>query len=265
MNFKHTYQLNFKWWKNFREFAERKNKLEFKKTLDNLFWEVYSPEFKNLLLTYEIKTGHVYSNLTLDDIKLLKIRQPELNPNASNIQENIIKVKKLILSEIKNILNENELFDIIKTQGKSEKFYTLVDTDDFILKYDDTSYMTLDWIYMKTNKYRGTDIFKAFLQLAKERGHNKVKAWAIKGADVVKINGKSKSIVVNGYYTMLRWGFIPEGGIKFINKVLHSNYESLESAIIDPEFWNRWKLEGKEFIGFFDLSSNSLSWKILNK
>ena len=81
----------------------------------------------------------------------------------------------------------------------------------------------------------------------------------------VKINGKSKSIVVNGYYTMLRWGFIPEGGIKFINKVLHSNYESLESAIIDPEFWNRWKLEGKEFIGFFDLSSNSLSWKILNK
>lgn len=165
---------------------------------------------------------------------------------------------------------QENILDIINANKVSKDFYTLVETTDFTLKYDDASedHITLNWIYIKnkSSNISGTDLFKALIEIAKSKGIYKIFAYGIKGYDIIEVDGVKKSIWVNGYYTMLRWGFIPDKGIHFLNKILKTNYNSLEEAYKEQNFWDSWKENGKEFTGVFDLSSEeTLSMRILNK
>ncbi len=174
-----------------------------------------------------------------------------------------------ILEEFSQFVSESSVNDILtmmKTQMKETKEYKDLETEDFMLRIGEmTSHITLSWIYTKTSKYSGTDILKALIKYCQENGFKSITGYGIKGHDSVIIDGKRKSIVTNGYYSLMRWGFIPDKGVKFINKTLKTNYSTLEDAFSDKEFWTKWKEDGKEYTGEFDVSSNSLSFRVLDK
>jgi hypothetical protein len=138
-----------------------------------------------------------------------------------------------------------------------KKGLSVIDNPDYICKFDidDDQTATLIWINTKTNKYKGKDIFKALLEYLKGEGVNKVYAWGTRG----KVYG----VQAVGHYVMLRWGFIPEN-MNYINKPLKTNYKNIKDALNDPEFLVKWKQDGDDFKGVFDMKSNSLSWKLLN-
>ena len=160
----------------------------------------------------------------------------------------------------------DELLNIIETQQVKDDFYQVIDTEDFVLKLDNVGdYLTINWIWMKTRKYSGTELFNAIIKYAENKGYDTIYAFGIKGKNLVKADGKNQVIIVNGYYTLMRWGFIPDKGINFINRILKEKYESFEDAFSDPEFWIKWKSKGVEYGGSFDLTPNSLSFKILNR
>jgi hypothetical protein len=162
---------------------------------------------------------------------------------------------------IDETLQENQnLEDLISHSiVPNKKGDVLIKNDDFEAKIDTFGdYYRLYWIKNISRKYSGTEIFKNILKtLSNKFGNRPVSATGIKG----EFKGKP----VNGYYTMFRWGFIPEGGIDFINNQLGTSYESLEKAVNDNGFWEMWKANGTEIEGIFDMSPGSLSWKILNK
>ena len=160
----------------------------------------------------------------------------------------------------------DELLNIIETQQVKQGFYEVIETEDFFLKLDDVGgYLSFNWIWMKTKKYNGTDLFRAIIKYTEKKGFAKISGFGIRGKNVVKSFGKKKLIDVNGYYSLMRWGFLPNKGVKLINKSLKENYESLEYAFSDPTFWNKWKEKGVEYAGTFDMTPNSLSFKILNR
>lgn len=176
---------------------------------------------------------------------------------------------RYVLEEFSQFVTESNVTDIltiIKTQMKETKDYKDLETDDFMLRIGEmTSHVTLSWIYTKTNKYSGTDILKALIKYCQESGFKTITGYGIRGTDSVIINGKRKIITTNGYYSLMRWGFIPDKGIKFINNILKTNYTTLEDAFSNKEFWTKWREDGKEYTGEFDVSSNSLSFNVLDK
>jgi hypothetical protein len=162
--------------------------------------------------------------------------------------------------------NIDEVLNIIKNQMKEDKTGKKVETSDFILKIDDmTNHVTLSWIYTKTRTYSGTDIIRALIKYAQEKNYKFIAGYGIKGFDIVEIEGKKTRIVTNGYYSLMRWGFLPDKGIKVINKKLKTNYATLEDAFSDSSFWTTWKDNGGDYTGEFDLKPNSLSFKVLDK
>lgn len=140
---------------------------------------------------------------------------------------------------------------------KLKKGMSVIDTPDYICKFDinDDHTATLIWINTKTNKYKGKEIFEALLEYFKEQGVKKVFAWGTRG----KVYG----VQAIGHYVMLRWGFIPET-MDYINKPLKTSYKTFKDALKDPEFLSKWKQDGDDFKGVFDMKSGSLSWKLLN-
>lgn len=175
-----------------------------------------------------------------------------------------------LFSKFSTYLNESvalQLLKIIENNKRNEGNYILVETSDFIVKFNEVSgkHLSFNWCYMKTKKFSGTDILRALIMYSQKKGYRYISGYGIKGYDKAKIDGKYKDIKVNGFYTIMRWGFLPDKGVKFINKVLKSNYSSLEDAFSDSFFWQQWKEKGVEFYGEFDLSPNSLSFKVLNK
>ncbi len=153
----------------------------------------------------------------------------------------------------------NDILYMLKNDIKHKGIYDVLNNDDFELKIDDVSgdHLTLNWIKMKTRKYSGTDILNSLIKYSQEKNYEYISAYGIKG----DFKGKP----VNGYYTLMRWGFIPDKGVNFINNVLDTKYNSLEEAFSKSIFWENWKKNGTEYTGEFNLETNSLSFKILNK
>ena len=156
-------------------------------------------------------------------------------------------------------MSSQDLYSIISSLFiPDKKGLVLIKTSDFAIKFDTWgNTYNLYWIKNFSSKFKGTDIFKELLKIVKERVGEKV-------IIATGIRGDFKGEDTNGYYTMMRWGFIPEGGISFINKILGTNYEKIEKAFNDSNFWINWKANGVQFDGEFDMSVNSLSWKVLN-
>lgn len=159
------------------------------------------------------------------------------------------------------------LLNIVKAHIKEDRFYYISENEDFTIKYDfvGEESMGLDWIYNKTRKYTGTSLFKCLIQIGLENKMHMIKTYAVKGNDLIKIDGYTRAIQTNGYYTMLRWGFVPDGGINFLNGVLGTDYPDLETAYNDSEFWSNWRENGIEFVGFFYLNKDSISFDVLDK
>ena len=162
--------------------------------------------------------------------------------------------KKPILKESTNI---NDIYNLIQREKKNVNNVWIVNNNDFQLNFEDKGDFMLRWIYLKTNKYKGKDIMKALVKIVQESGDNEMSALASK--DVV--NG----VETNGFYSLVRWGFCPTKGIDWVNKILGTNYESMDAAYADPKFLPLWKTKGKECWVTFDLTPNSLSIKTLYK
>lgn len=162
---------------------------------------------------------------------------------------------------IDRYLQENQsLEDLISYSiVPNKKGDILMKNDDFETKIDTFGdNYRLYWIKNISKKYSGTEIFKSILKTLKNKFGNKP-------ISTTGIKGKFKGKPVNGYYTMLRWGFIPKGGINFINEKLNTNYKNISEAVTDEKFWELWRNKGCEFDGIFDMQPNSVSYKILNK
>lgn len=137
-----------------------------------------------------------------------------------------------------------------------KKGLSVIDTPDYIVKFDmdEDNTATLIWINNKTNKYKGKELFNALLEYLKGQGIKQLSAWGTRG----KVYG----VQAVGHYVMLRWGFIPVN-MDYINKPLNTNYKTITDALKDPEFLTRWKQDGDDFKGVFNMKPNSLSWKLL--
>lgn len=177
-----------------------------------------------------------------------------------------IKAEKLIGGD--TTTQETELDKYISSKMTPDESGEIhIKNDDFDVKIDTfgDSY-TLNWINVKSKNVKGTELFKSILHGLKKLGDRPIHAYGIRGTDIIKgEDGKNKIINVNGYYTVLRWGFFPDKGVKYINKTLKTNYPTMEDAYKDPTFWENWKENGKEFTGVFDMNKNSTSWKVLNR
>lgn len=152
---------------------------------------------------------------------------------------------------------DKEIYDIVQSNKVNEHGNWWIDTPDFQLKYDDKGDFMFSWIYLKTNKYRGADIFKAVLRLAKEVGAKEIHALAAKGV--------TNNVDATGYFVLVKWGFLPIKGIEWVNKLLGTSYQSFEEAYNDSNFLPMWKQKGQEGYVTFDLTPGSLSMKVFNK
>ena len=163
---------------------------------------------------------------------------------------------------------EINIEQIIEETSFQDEIYTIVENNNFSLKIDYITgdYLTLAWIHIKNKEYiNGTELLKSLIPYSKKRNLKYIHAYGIKGYDMAYVNNKMKLITTNGYYTLMRWGFIPYKKEIFLNKVLKTDYKSLEDAYSDPNFWINWKERGIAYVGDFDLEENSLSYKVLNK
>jgi hypothetical protein len=136
----------------------------------------------------------------------------------------------------------DNVYSIIKNTTKVKQGISHVKNEDFDIIFDiEGDTLTLTWINVKSGKFTGKDVLSALIQLAHENGANKIRATGVRG----KYHGK----LAYGYYALLKWGFIPDGGIAFLNKVLGTKYGSIKEAFADPQFWAMWKDMGVEFTG----------------
>lgn len=159
----------------------------------------------------------------------------------------------------------SELRDIIEDgldkalRNKRDKGNIIILNKDFELKFDTFAGLyRLNWIWNESGKYKGTDILKTVLEVVSDR-------LGDKPVTTTGIRGEFKGIQTNGAYTMLRWGFLPEGGVEMLNSYLGEDYVSLEAAFKDPVFWENWKKYASEYDGVFDMTPGSLSWDLLLK
>jgi hypothetical protein len=154
-----------------------------------------------------------------------------------------------------------DLYDSFSENAIVRKDLTIIlRSEDYDINFDvflKDSYR-LNWIRNLSKRYKGTDIFETLLKWISDRiGIAKITATGIKG--------KFKGIPVNGYYTMMRWGFLPEDGVDFINDTLGTTYIDERDAVCDSDFWLLWKEDGVEFEGVFDMKDNSLSYTVLHR
>lgn len=139
------------------------------------------------------------------------------------------------------------LIDIIR-KGKESKSYTHVNNSDFEIKYNDMdTYLILLWINIKSDKYKGIEVFKALVKFSQEKNLKFIIAYASKGIFY--------KVETTGYYSLLKWGFIPLEGIDLINAALEGNYKSIEEARKDSKFLANWKEKGIAFDGIFELDN----------
>jgi hypothetical protein len=131
------------------------------------------------------------------------------------------------------------------------KSYLLINCEDFEIRYDnvDDENITLCWILKKTNKYQGIYIFNNFVEFLKGKNFKYIRAYCSNGITIYD----HKIIQLNGYYTLLKWKFIPSKGINFINKTLKTNYKDFDEMYNDKTFWNRWKTFGKDFYAIYKI------------
>ena len=207
------------------------------------------------ILLYEINSELTVKNPdTGNDIKL--------SSALTYDKDSIVYKKAKQAMQQKELQSNNtnvELNNIINANFKPDKHGDIhIKNNDFEVKFDTFGdNYRLNWIKNFSGKYKGTEIFKNMLHNLHDKiGDKPITATGIKGV----FKGKP----VNGYYTMFRWGFVPDGGIKQINKILNTKYNDLESAINDPAFFDKWKENGEEYEGIFDMSPNSISWKLIN-
>jgi hypothetical protein len=150
------------------------------------------------------------------------------------------------------------LYNLIQSQKQKEGDSFIVSNEDFELKYEaDSSDFIFRWVLVKSSKYKGKDIFKAIIDIAKKEGYKEINALAAKG--------KTNNVSANGYYSLVKWGFIPTKDITWVNKLLNTSYNSYDEAFNDPNFLPLWKEKGKETYAIFDLDPNSTSFKQFNK
>jgi hypothetical protein len=142
-----------------------------------------------------------------------------------------------------------------------KKDMIVVDNEDFEVRFDlwgDT--YRFNWIINRTAKYRGADIFHALITAVEMAyGAKPITTSAEKGYD------EQAKKDLNGYYTMLRWGFIPDKGVKMFNALLGETYPTMEAAFKDSSFWKNWRDYGSSYTGVFDMTPGSLSWDLLEK
>lgn len=182
----------------------------------------------------------------LDDLDL----EPSTKIKVAVLEQHLTK---LTGKEIRFV----ESINISDSDVKLKRGLSIIETEDYIINFDyEGEKATLNWINTKTNKYKGKEIFNAFLDYMKSKGVRKIGAYGTKG----NVYG----IKAYGYYVMLKWGFIPEN-ISEINDLLSTSYNSFEEALQDSNFWNQWKEKGDDYYGIFDLTPNSLSWKLFNR
>lgn len=187
----------------------------------------------------------IIQNLTFEEEK-------EITLNKDYILKNY-KVKTLNESSY----NES-VYDIITNTVKKKQGIYTVKNNDFHIIFDLTDdILELTWITINTNKFTGKEVLLGLIKYCKQFNITKIKATGVRD----KHHGKDSY----GYYVMLKWGFLPIQGITFINDVLNTNYKSFENAFIDSNFLPKWKINGIEFDGIFDLNQNSLSMKQFNK
>lgn len=110
-------------------------------------------------------------------------------------------------------------------------------------------------------KYSGLKIFKTQVDMAIKEGYKKI------GVEAAGYNGSS----FNGYYTWLRFGYLPNDDsvtrffVKRINNDLGTKFTKLEQINKSPEALVWWKLNGSKWYGEFDLTAGSYSRRQLSK
>lgn len=149
---------------------------------------------------------------------------------------------------------KKEILKILEENYTYSHFYKIVQNNDFILKWDETEdHLTLSWIYRISDKYKGRDIFNSLIEYCKKKNIPRITAYCVRGNDSIIVNNNKKEIYDTGYYTLLKWGFKPDKGVKFLNKTLKTNYSTIESAIKSPIFWKKWKDKGVDFTGYYEI------------
>lgn len=150
--------------------------------------------------------------------------------------------------------------DYVLNNQTKKKFYYILEDDDLFLQYSimEDSHLTLNYIKIK-NKYnvKFVDVIKTLIELCKIYNLQYIRGSMEKGFAILN----NERTMLNGYYSFLRIGFIPDTGINFINKSLKGivKYENMEDIYMDDDFFDIWKEFGKPYSGYFDISKNSLS------
>lgn len=166
----------------------------------------------------------------------------------------------------RNVLTEgnatDELCSLIRdAASKSKNDKIIIKNEDFDLGFDvwpDGPYHRLDWIHNKSGRFKGADILQCAIIVASDIGGEKpVTAFGMLG--------DFKGVKLNGAYTMLRWGFLPEDGVEMLNALLGEDYPDMETAFRDPNFWKNWKIYSSDYEGIFDTTPGSLSWDLLKR
>ena len=80
----------------------------------------------------------------------------------------------------------------------------------------------------------------------------------------------SERIHLIGYYVFLKYGFIPDNNVKFINKIFKINkidkqYTDINEIYLDKSFFKTWKEIGVGFNGSFNLDDDSISMSVYKK
>jgi hypothetical protein len=69
------------------------------------------------------------------------------------------------------------LYNLIQSQKQKEGDSFIVSNEDFELKYEaDSSDFIFRWVLVKSSKYKGKDIFKAIIDIAKKEGYKEINA-----------------------------------------------------------------------------------------
>jgi len=147
---------------------------------------------------------------------------------------------------------------VINTTKPNGAGHHVTKTADYHIIYDISSKLLwIVWINIKTNKFKGIDILMKLIEIAKSKGCIGLTAdWE---------TGIIQGIEANGYYVGMKWGFLPDKGIKFVNDILKTEYPNFKAMFDDPNFLKMWKEAKVPYSGTFDLSTNSISWQQLNK
>lgn len=113
----------------------------------------------------------------------------------------------------------------------------------------------LNWVQSRNKSVRMTFVFKQFITALQKLGVRKITANCIRG--------NFQRVKCNGYYTLLKWGFIPEGGRGFINKFITPEYDAFWFFTeLNSSELSQWRENGESFEGVFYLDQDSFSMRM---